>query len=110
MGGKRAGRMIAAAPTRRPPAHPMKPKQVEQFDTLIPSLTVEEMFSYTAQLKRPLGESMRDKREAVEELLQKLGLTDCRRVKIGGSAAEIRVGWMADFLLCAVRVQFWRPV
>lgn len=39
---------------------------VEQFDTLLPILTVEEMLMYTAELKRPRSESRADKRAAVE--------------------------------------------
>jgi len=58
---------------------------VEQFDTLLPMLTVEEMLMYTAELKRPVGESRADKKAAVEQLLQKLALTECRKVKIGSS-------------------------
>lgn len=56
---------------------------VEQFDTLLGMLTVEEMLLYTAELKRPVGESLAVKKAAVEELLQKLGLTACRKVVIG---------------------------
>lgn len=56
---------------------------VEQFDTLLPILTVEEMLMYTAELKRPRSESRATKRAAVEELLNKLALTECRAVKIG---------------------------
>jgi hypothetical protein len=40
--------------------------QVEQFDTLLPILTVEEMLMYTAQLKRPMWEASIIKRAAVE--------------------------------------------
>ena len=39
---------------------------VEQFDTLLPILTVEEMLMYTAELKRPRSESRATKRAAVE--------------------------------------------
>jgi hypothetical protein len=39
---------------------------VEQFDTLLPILTVEEMLMYTAELKRPLKEPTAIKRAAVE--------------------------------------------
>jgi ABC-type uncharacterized transport system YnjBCD ATPase subunit len=56
---------------------------VEQFDTLLPVLTVEEMLLYTAELKRPMSEPLDDKRAAVEELLDALALTPCRDVKIG---------------------------
>lgn len=56
---------------------------MEQFDTLLGSLTVQEMLMYTAELKRPVAESRQDKQAAVEELLDVLGLAGCRDVKIG---------------------------
>jgi len=65
---------------------------VEQFDTLLPILTVEEMLMYTAELKRTISESRAEKKAAVEQLLDKLALTDCRGVKIGGWAGRRRRG------------------
>eukprot|EP00879_Flechtneria_rotunda_P005742 GHRR01006043.1.p1 GENE.GHRR01006043.1~~GHRR01006043.1.p1 ORF type:complete len:547 (+),score=129.21 GHRR01006043.1:934-2574(+) len=56
---------------------------VEQFDTLLPILTVQEMLLYTAELKRPMSEPLSQKKAAVEDLLDKLALTSCRSVKIG---------------------------
>lgn len=56
---------------------------VEQFDTLLPILTVEEMLLYTAELKRPHSVPLAEKQAAVEQLLDKLGLQACRHVKIG---------------------------
>lgn len=53
---------------------------VEQFDTLIPSLTVSEMLLYTAELKRPRQESLDSKKAAVEHVLNKLSLNTCRSV------------------------------
>ena len=47
-------------------------------DTLLPILTVEEMLLYTAELKRPLSEPLEHKKAEVQELLEKLALTDCR--------------------------------
>ena len=41
------------------------------------------MLLYTAELKRPMSESMESKKAAVEELLHDLALTQCRDVKIG---------------------------
>lgn len=43
-------------------------RYVEQFDTLLGILTVEEMLLYTAELKRPIKESLQSKREAVDEV------------------------------------------
>ncbi len=38
---------------------------VEQFDTLLGDLTVREMLLYTAELKRPVSESLQEKKEKV---------------------------------------------
>jgi len=56
---------------------------VEQFDTLLPILSVYEMLLYTAELKRPLKESLGAKKQAVEELIAQLGLDVCRSTVIG---------------------------
>ncbi|KAG2446852.1 hypothetical protein HYH02_008009 [Chlamydomonas schloesseri] len=56
---------------------------VEQFDTLLGDLTVREMLTYTAELKRPTSEPLKDKRHAVDVLLQRLALAPCGDVRIG---------------------------
>ncbi|GLI60770.1 hypothetical protein VaNZ11_003002 [Volvox africanus] len=56
---------------------------VEQFDTLVDTLTVYEMLLYTAELKRPLSEPLASKKEAVESLIARLALEKCRDVRIG---------------------------
>ncbi|KAG2482622.1 hypothetical protein HYH03_018464 [Edaphochlamys debaryana] len=61
---------------------------VEQFDTLIPTLTVYEMLLYTAELKRPMREPLDEKRVAVEDLLKTLQLERCRDVMIGNAMAK----------------------
>ncbi|KAG2450267.1 hypothetical protein HYH02_004778 [Chlamydomonas schloesseri] len=61
---------------------------VEQFDTLLGSLTVYEMLLYTAELKRPTSEPLEEKKAAVEELLTRLSLQRCRDVKIGNAMAK----------------------
>ncbi|PNW71306.1 hypothetical protein CHLRE_16g648700v5 [Chlamydomonas reinhardtii] len=61
---------------------------VEQFDTLLPILTVREMLLYTAELKRPLGEPLADKKAAVDQLLDALALTRCAGVRIGSPEAR----------------------
>mmetsp|Transcript_27579 Transcript_27579/g.50913 ORF Transcript_27579/g.50913 Transcript_27579/m.50913 type:complete len:642 (-) Transcript_27579:196-2121(-) len=58
---------------------------VEQFDTLIGVLTVEEMLLYTADLKCPLSVSHEAKRAIVENLIAQLALDRCRHVRIGDS-------------------------
>lgn len=61
---------------------------VEQFDTLLDILTVEEMLMYTAELKRPRQEPLEKKQSAVEELLDVLALEGCRKVRIGSPLAR----------------------
>eukprot|EP00798_Chlamydomonas_sp_ICE-L_P008106 gene8106-1352_t len=56
---------------------------VEQFDTLLGMLTVEEMLMYTAEMKRPASESVQSKKAAVALVLKKLVLEGCKDVKIG---------------------------
>lgn len=61
---------------------------VEQFDTLLDILTVEEMLMYTAELKRPISQPAAEKQAAVEELLDVLALNTCRSVRIGSPLAR----------------------
>ncbi|CAK0787534.1 hypothetical protein CVIRNUC_010754 [Coccomyxa viridis] len=61
---------------------------VEQFDTLVDVLTVEEMLMYTAELKRPVKEQHSSKKAAVDALINNLGLETCRNVRIGNSMAR----------------------
>ncbi|GLC33334.1 hypothetical protein PLESTB_000344800 [Pleodorina starrii] len=61
---------------------------VEQFDTLLGILTVYEMLLYTAEMKRPISEPLESKKQAVEDLLEKLALNRCRDVKIGNAMAK----------------------
>jgi ATP-binding cassette, subfamily G (WHITE), member 2 len=61
---------------------------VEQSDTLLDILTVDEMLMYTAELKRSISEPESSKRAAVEEILDVLALTQCRDVLIGSSMAR----------------------
>ncbi len=63
---------------------------MEQFDTLIPSLTVSEMLLYTAELKRPRQESLDSKKTAVEHVLNKLSLSTCRSVGPSQTAVCVR--------------------
>jgi ATP-binding cassette, subfamily G (WHITE), member 2 len=58
---------------------------VEQFDTLLDILTVREMLLYTAELKRPVGESLGKKEEVVDHFVSKLGLERCKDTRIGNN-------------------------
>mmetsp|Transcript_9473 Transcript_9473/g.13446 ORF Transcript_9473/g.13446 Transcript_9473/m.13446 type:complete len:626 (+) Transcript_9473:183-2060(+) len=58
---------------------------VEQFDTLVGELTVEQMLSYTASLKLPASLSLEERQERVEEVITKLDLGSCRNTIIGSS-------------------------
>ena len=57
---------------------------VEQFDTLLGTLTVREMLLYTAEMKRSIKEPYAEKAEAVDAAIEKLGLEVCKNVVIGG--------------------------
>uniref|UniRef100_A0A1D2A9Y0 ABC transporter domain-containing protein n=4 Tax=Auxenochlorella protothecoides TaxID=3075 RepID=A0A1D2A9Y0_AUXPR len=61
---------------------------VEQFDTLVDYMTVEEMLIYTAEMKRPVEEEASLKVAAVEDTITALGLASCRKVKIGNHMAR----------------------
>ncbi len=54
-------------------------------DTLLDTLTVYEMLLYTAQLKRPFSEATAQKRDAVERVIERLSLSDCRNTRIGNA-------------------------
>eukprot|EP01025_Chloroclados_australasicus_P041211 TRINITY_DN4350_c0_g1_i1.p1 TRINITY_DN4350_c0_g1~~TRINITY_DN4350_c0_g1_i1.p1 ORF type:complete len:528 (-),score=50.28 TRINITY_DN4350_c0_g1_i1:47-1465(-) len=61
---------------------------VEQFDTLIGTLTVREMLLYTAELKRPVSETFVNKQRAVDDMVQKLALDTCKDTLIGTDLAR----------------------
>ncbi|KAG1675328.1 hypothetical protein FOA52_016002 [Chlamydomonas sp. UWO 241] len=61
---------------------------VEQFDTLIGQLTVQEMLCYTAELKRSNAEPLASKKTAVDQVISKLALEGCRDVLIGSQMAK----------------------
>ncbi|GBF98060.1 hypothetical protein Rsub_10288 [Raphidocelis subcapitata] len=74
---------------------------VEQFDTLIPTLTVREMLAYTAALKTSHRAPASDRAAAVEALLGELDLGGCAEVLIGdrlrkgvsgGQAKRVNIG------------------
>mmetsp|Transcript_34646 Transcript_34646/g.48022 ORF Transcript_34646/g.48022 Transcript_34646/m.48022 type:complete len:603 (+) Transcript_34646:280-2088(+) len=74
---------------------------VEQFDTLVATLTVKEMLLYTAELKRPQVETLASKTSIVDHILKELGLTNAADTKIGdammrgisgGQAKRVNIG------------------
>lgn len=74
---------------------------VEQFDTLVPNLTVYEMLLYTAHLKRDTVETKEEKIERVEAVINALRLEEARDVIIGdpltkgisgGQAKRVNIG------------------
>ena len=58
---------------------------VEQFDTLVGELTVEQMLEYTAALKLPASTTAEERRERVDEVIARLDLDKCRHTVIGSS-------------------------
>jgi len=74
---------------------------VEQFDTLVGELTVEQMLSYTASLKLPASTTAGERQDRVEEVISKLDLHSCRNTIIGsallrgisgGQAKRVNIG------------------
>lgn len=61
---------------------------VEQFDTLVGELTVENMLRYTADLKLPSSVSAEQREARVEEVIQMLDLESCRRTVIGSALSR----------------------
>lgn len=61
---------------------------MEQFDTLLPELTVREMLLYTAELKCARAEPLAAKRACVETLLGTLALGGCAGTLIGDALAR----------------------
>ena len=74
---------------------------VEQFDTLVAELTVEQMLRYTAELKLPRSTTAVERKARVEEVITMLDLQSCRHVVIGnalrrgisgGQAKRVNIG------------------
>ena len=61
---------------------------VEQFDTLVPILTVKEMLRYTVELKLDLHTSPEEKMSRVERVIDALALRECQDVLIGSQMAR----------------------
>ncbi|KAF9377959.1 hypothetical protein CPC16_011549 [Podila verticillata] len=56
---------------------------LQQYDFLMPFLTVRETLTYAAQLRLPRTMSSQKKRELVELVLLELGLKDCANTRVG---------------------------
>ena len=74
---------------------------VEQFDTLLPELTVREMLLYTAELKCPRSEPISAKKIRVEQLLETLALKNCAGTLIGDALARGVSGGQVRTRLCS---------
>lgn len=58
---------------------------VEQFDTLVGELTVEQMLMYTAEMKLPLAMTRDQKMARVKEVISMLKLEKCKDTVIGNA-------------------------
>lgn len=56
---------------------------VMQDDALFPTLTVRETLTYSAKLRLPRTMSLSEKKERVENMILKLGLTSCAGTVVG---------------------------
>ncbi len=85
---------------------------VEQQDSLVENLTVEEMLMYTAELARPRAEPLAGKRARVAAVLAALGLEGCRRTHIGSplcrgvSGGQLKRANIGTALVSSPRVLF----
>mmetsp|Transcript_20283 Transcript_20283/g.28311 ORF Transcript_20283/g.28311 Transcript_20283/m.28311 type:complete len:604 (+) Transcript_20283:493-2304(+) len=61
---------------------------VEQFDTLVPDLTVKQFLMYTATLKLPSSTSPEEIEERVDEVIEKLSLGVCKNTVIGSELSR----------------------
>eukprot|EP00037_Helgoeca_nana_P002708 m.35651 g.35651 ORF g.35651 m.35651 type:complete len:705 (+) comp12791_c0_seq2:79-2193(+) len=61
---------------------------VEQDDLMFANLTVTEMLMYTALLRLPTHLSREDKLLRANEVLEQLGLNDCRHTRIGSEGTR----------------------
>jgi ATP-binding cassette subfamily G (WHITE) protein 2 len=61
---------------------------VEQFDTLVGELTVENMLRYTAELKLPGSVTKAEREARVEEVIHMLNLESCRKTVIGSALSR----------------------
>lgn len=104
-GRKNSGKLTGQVTYNGQPATSSVLKQsvgyVEQFDTLVPELTVEQMLTYAAELKLPQALGGAAKRERVERAMQQLALEECQDTVIGdalnrgisgGQAKRVNIG------------------
>uniref|UniRef100_A0A7S0DUP1 ABC transporter domain-containing protein n=1 Tax=Amorphochlora amoebiformis TaxID=1561963 RepID=A0A7S0DUP1_9EUKA len=61
---------------------------VEQFDTLVPDLTVHQFLMYTATLKLPASTSEEEREERVYSVMESLNLLSCKDTIIGNELTK----------------------
>ena len=91
----------AAVPISGLDTSPCRSGYVEQFDTLVPELTVREMLLYTAELKCPRSEPLSQKRRRVDQLLSTLALQGCAHTAIG----DVLTRGISGGQVCAKRME-----
>jgi ABC-type multidrug transport system ATPase subunit len=100
-GGKITGRVCYNGKAATSAVLKQKVGYVEQFDTLIPELTVCQMLMYAAELKLSETTSLAEKKGKVEHVLNQLSLLECRDTVIGdalrkgisgGQAKRVNIG------------------
>eukprot|EP00466_Bigelowiella_natans_P011924 jgi/Bigna1/43472/e_gw1.79.6.1 len=61
---------------------------VEQFDTLVPDLTVKQFLMYTGTLKLPAGTAAEEIEARVDDVIHKLSLESCKDTVIGSELSR----------------------
>jgi len=83
--GEVSGAVTYNGKSPRPSSYRRLVGYVEQFDTLVGELSVEQMLAYTAALKLPGSTTAEERAERVDEVIQRLDLESCRGTIIGSS-------------------------
>ncbi|KAK6057486.1 ABC transporter, ATP-binding protein [Cooperia oncophora] len=61
---------------------------VQQEDIFISEATVEEQLMFTARLRMRAKKTSKERKEIVSEVIEVMGLTPCRKTRIGSSVAK----------------------
>ena len=82
------GQVLINGGPRNPNTWKTQCAYVEQEDILYQNLTVHETLTYSALLRLPQSVSIAEKSKRVDEIIQQLGLNDCKDVPVGNSESK----------------------
>lgn len=85
-----SGDILVDGKPRNPSRWPLDCAYVEQDDIMYRNLSVEETLRYAAALRLPNSMTKERKEKRVDEVIEMVGLTNCRKTWIGGGDSGIR--------------------